>query len=276
MSAAREGGSGKGRGWLWGCGAGCVVLLFAALAITGSCFMMLRGMMTHFETASEADEELARRFGDAEAFTPWPDGVPPAPRIEAFLAVREASQPARAELAQVLGGMPLDGEKARELERQTRGEKLRTVLGLTRSVMGLGGKLGALFEARNRALLDAGMGLGEYRYIHLVAYAANPAPRREPDRAGREEGLALLRRQLEALPAQGPPETGVWRERLAAEVRALEADDGRRPWQDGLPEPIAAALAPYRARLDATYAAATAGFELGRTKQRGSFSFSVE
>lgn len=279
MSAARaEGGAGGGggRGWLWGCGIGCAALLFVALALAGSCFVMLRSVSGHFETATRADDDLARRFGEAQDFTPWPDGVPPAPRIEAFLAVREACQPVRAKLAQVLDKLPLDRDKAREIESQSRGEKLRTMLGLTRSVMGLGTRLGEFFAARNQALLDAGMGLGEYRYIHFVAYAASAAPSRAPDRAIREDALGLLRRQLEALPADDGPAARAWRDRLAAEVRALEADADRRPWQDGLPEPIAAALAPHRARLDATYDPATASFELGRTKQQGRFSFSVD
>jgi hypothetical protein len=142
--------------------------------------------------------------------------------------------------------------------------------------------------ARGEALLEAGMGSGEYLYIYSVAYyswlrkspADGPAfplvgddgdggqghrgGRDEFDvREGRREVvlrrlnerlLPMLRRQLAAVDA-GPPAREGWREALAAEVSALESDPFRIPWRDGVPEPLATSLEPFRRRLESSYSA---------------------
>ncbi len=52
------------------------------------------------------------------------------------------------------------------------------------------------------------------------------------------------------------------KELVAAELAALDADPGRMPWQDGLPEAFAVGLDPYRDRLEESYSPATNPFEL--------------
>ena len=42
---------------------------------------------------------------------------------------------------------------------------------------------------------------------------------------------------------------------LAAEITAMESDRFRIPWRDGVPEPIAASLEPYRRQLESSYSA---------------------
>ena len=53
-----------------------------------------------------------------------------------------------------------------------------------------------------------------------------------------------------------------WRERLAAEIAALEADERRLPWADGLPEILEASLRPFRDRLETSYSPMINLFEI--------------
>ena len=55
----------------------------------------------------------------------------------------------------------------------------------------------------------------------------------------------------------------------AAELATLTEDPERFPWQDGLPEHMAAALRPYRERLQATYSPQANVFELLRNRKSG-------
>jgi hypothetical protein len=53
-----------------------------------------------------------------------------------------------------------------------------------------------------------------------------------------------------------------WRQTLATEIRALERDPYRLPWQNGLPPTLAESLEPYRSRLEASYSALANHLEL--------------
>ncbi len=73
-----------------------------------------------------------------------------------------------------------------------------------------------------------------------------------------------LRRQLAAVDASGDGTArSTWRQALAAELAAMEADPARLAWEQGLPEPTRAALEPFRARLEASYDSMTGVLELG-------------
>ena len=63
--------------------------------------------------------------------------------------------------------------------------------------------------------------------------------------------------------ADEDPELQRWREELVTEIVALEADERRLPWEDGVPEMIATSLSPYRDRLDSTYSAMCNELEVG-------------
>jgi hypothetical protein len=73
-----------------------------------------------------------------------------------------------------------------------------------------------------------------------------------------------LRRQLAAVDASGDGAARAsWRQALAAELAAMEADPARLAWEQGLPEPTRAALEPFRARLESGYDGMTGVLELG-------------
>jgi hypothetical protein len=162
-----------------------------------------------------------------------------------------------------------------------------TVFQKLKLVFGLIPQIADYFKARNQALLDAGMGMGEYYYIYSLVYFAwldkslvdGPSfpitgeegdfgvsyENRDDEEAlemRRDISLRRLHRML--LPmlrnqyAKLEQESGVavsqeWKEALAAEIEAMESDRHRLAWQDGLPEVIASSLKPYRDRLDASY-----------------------
>jgi len=66
--------------------------------------------------------------------------------------------------------------------------------------------------------------------------------------------LPLLRNQYEKLQARGAESRMEgWRGILEAEIKALESERYRMPWQDGLPEVIESSLKPFRQRLEEGY-----------------------
>src|SRR5262245_45288273 len=189
-------------------------------------------------------------------------------------------------------------QKARELKEKPFFEKMTAVFGIVKSAAGLGPAMGNLLQSRNQALLDAGMGMGEYTYIYVLAYHSwlghppgdgpegdkiKVRPEGEPislhgeglpDRV-RDEFLAIMRNQLASLDGE-PPERQAARGPLAAEIAAMESDPDRLPWKDGLPAATVASLAPYRDRLEAAYNPVTNAFELSRARRKGRWSIEAD
>jgi hypothetical protein len=281
------------RNWLVGCGIGCGLMLLAGIAIPAACVMFFRGTMQDLEQADASREALEEQFGAAEEFVPWPDGTVPADRVEAFLRVREATQPARASLGERFNQLAAAAGEAEKVEQQGVLEKLRFGLGMAKTGMGMAPDIGAFFDTRNAALLEAGMGLGEYTYLYTLSYYAllehspdeGPGDKLEQSPVDVDTGInagsgrvrrelrEMLQHQLAALPAEADPH---WREALTAEVAALAGERRRLPWQTGLPHALQASLEPYRERLAATYDPATNPLELARNEKRGPFSYTVD
>ncbi len=268
----KSGGCGR---WLAGCGIAVVV---------GLGLIVLFGYLTlsPFRQAVEDERELASRAAEAP-FTPAPDGAIPAERMQAFLAVRAAlAEPCRgiAEFDQTLHNMEsLDGR-----EDVPRTEALKLALSTTKAAMGMARKLGTFFAARDRALLDAGMGLDEYDWIYVLAYHGQLLQPRERDErrafhdaavnARVADGLrGVLERQRAALAAAGgsPQQLAAF----DAEIEAMAADPRRLPWKDGLPDAVAASLAPFREQLDQAFCASAVGIEL-KTNKAHAGGFTIE
>jgi hypothetical protein len=160
-------------------------------------------------------------------------------------------------------------------------------------------QVSGFLKARAQALLDAEMGAGEYDYLYVIAYYSW-LKKTPMDRAGFRFGgpgsdssdpddqdalavskdmhlmrihrlvLPMLQCQLAKLGAGG---TGgaesKWREALAAEVKAMEADRYRLPWQDGVPAEIANSLRPFRERLEAGFSQMADLFEISTSQRPG-------
>jgi hypothetical protein len=280
--------------WLVGCGIGCVAVLLIVAILGGGSFYFLRGVARDLEETQRGMDAVTERFGRPADFRPDPDGAIRPERIELFLDVRGALAETRSELERdfllLHEGQDGDGD-----------ESDGGVVGKIRAGIGLVHKLMAFFTARADALLEHEMGLGEYYYIYSLAYyswlghspADGPPFRLVGDsdqtrswdgesfgevdefevreerterilREVRGQLLPMLRNQLEDLDAQGGSDAaGPWREALAAEIAALEADPLRLPWADGLPAVVEESLHPFRDRLEQSYSEQCSSLEFG-------------
>ena len=259
--------------WVRGCAFGCgglVVLL--VLALVGMSFSMRRA----FDDAHADREVLEQQFGDSDAFTPAVDGIVSQGRVSAFLDVRTA-------LAEVHGRIEgVDREMGDFEELTDDGEPelrvaLPAVVRLTRSMMGLPWVFGEIERVRNHALVEGGMGIGEYTYIYVLAYhdelvtpkdQANLFSASATNSRVRTELREMIRRQLTAARTE-LPEDDEWVGVLEEELALLDSDQRRIPWQNGLPVQLARCFVPARDALDATYSAAAAEFELLNSTVRG-------
>ena len=259
--------------WLKGCAIGCGGLIVCGvLLIVGMSF----SMRSAFDDAREDREVLVERFGEDEFFVPAVDGSVAASRVEAFLAVREALAGAHAEIEAVdreMAGL----DEIEDGEEPPLREALPMVFRLTKSMMGLPWIFGEIERTRNRALVENGMGLGEYSYIFVMAYRdqivdpSEEAVLFSSSAAGarvRASLRGMVERQLLAAESEDPPDEGLVTA-LTAELAALDADPSRILWQDGLPKPIATSFEGFRDRLDATYSTAAAEFELLNSTIKG-------
>jgi len=260
--------------WILGCGAGCLLIVALGVAIIAAGVWQVKKVVNRFEETEAVHQRVREQLGDVDDYVPAADGALRAERVEAFLQVRAAFATAREETERTL---VLLGEAERG-ERDWSAGRLVEVVG---AGAGLLGQIADFYTARSEAMLEVGMGPGEYAYTYVVAYYAflDHSPEDGPafqliGDDGRERGwriesgvedrrrdeivrqlhraiVPMLRRQLTSVP---PGEASQrWRDRLAAEIAALEADPDRTPWRDGLPEPIAASFEPFRAALESSY-----------------------
>ncbi len=278
------------RKWLVGCGIGCGLMILAVGGI-GTCgFLGIQKIKQRADNLDQGYEALVDLYGRAEEYAPAGDGVVPAARMEVFLAVRADLAPTRDKLGALLADLD---------EGDSRGG--RGVLTKIRAGMSLLPSLFDFIDERNQVLLDQGMGLGEYLYIYGLGYYAwlgkDPgdgpsftlsdhdqgedesrtsfrwnSSREDPGdvRESRRDDLRrylngiqapMLAGQLEAARLQGLD--AAWLVQLEAEQAAVEASSQRLMWQDGLPEPIAAGLEPFRDRLEAAYSPVMNVVEMG-------------
>jgi hypothetical protein len=287
--------------WILGCGIGCLLLVaIPVVVLVGGSAWLAYKSTEPFERAAEKRQVLAERFGENEAYTP-PAELIRAERLEVFLAVRERLRNARTTLAGRFEALALTPRTAREMEERGVGENLGTAWNMTKSSFALAPDSAALFEARNEALLSEGMGLGEYTWLYALSYWAAlahpaqatladaeqfsdaPAPERPMAFALfgtiamtriRADLRSMLRRTLAALPADGSD--GRRREQLSDELRRLESDPDRVPWQDGIPPELVEVFGPYRERLESNWNAATNPLELAINRKKRFMSYRLE
>ncbi len=265
---------------LTGCGVGCLLVIIMGVGISFMGYRWVKETSEAYEEAGRIERELKDRYGHARAFVPAPGPGVPSERLEVFIAVRETLTGPREELSATVTGLAGgDGEPGV-------GNGFRAA----RAGISLGPRVLEFTNARNRALLEAGMGVGEYTWIYWFTYFAwlgHPADDSvlheiverhnsgdgsvqihidggmEPERITwrlRRDITAMmvnLQAELESDPARADLLAAV-----TAEMAELGADPGRVPWQSGLPEVFAAGLEAHRERLEATYSKAANPFEL--------------
>ncbi|MCB1151650.1 hypothetical protein KDK88_08870 [bacterium] len=268
-------------GWLKGCAIGCGVMVLLFVVTFVGCGLTV---MKPFKDAERSREVLEADFGTQEEYVPPADGRVAPERLEAFLAVQR-------ELRDLCGDLTGVFEHFERMEHLDEGdvsgpEKTRMVLGTMTRALRIPGLLGRYHVARNEALADAGMGLGEYTYIYVVGYYGVLGKAMvDADASGvtvgegehstfrlREALRRMLRAQLEALEAAGSdPELA---QALRDEAARMDEDLDRLPWQDGVPASIADSFTPYRDRLEELWCPAADEFALNVARS-GNRGFSI-
>jgi len=228
--------------------------------------------------AKRTEQALNDRYGEAVAFVPEADGSIPRERVEAFLRIRERMFAFCPEFQDRVGEFLQLNEPGQD-GGPPENEKDREAHGGLRNICGQGRTFRRFMETRNQALLDEGMGLGEYIYIYVLAYSEQLRSVEDSKYEGieaayvgtraRGELAQILENQLQAL-ASGEVRSGstVLAADLQEQITAL--GDGRQtlPWENGFPTPIAASLAPYAKPLAAFYCEGIAKIELSQ-KNKG-------
>lgn len=268
--------------WLIGCGIGCgVVILLLAFAGVGGYFFV-KNIVEGFEETEAIADALTERYGGIKDFCPDPGGAIGSERVEAFLSVRNSMEPAKEKLESSI--IILSDE---ERESQFKEEPSPGILTKIKTGFGIIPLIAEFYTGRNQALLDADMGLGEYYFIYVVSYYSwldkSPGDGLEYNLVGEDEEkrgvywrrrrnenlddrqddvlkqlhrqiLPMLKNQLAKLTRiDVSPIRDPWRETLAAEIEAMEADRFRLLWQDGVPDVLEASLKPFRGRLEVSY-----------------------
>ncbi len=254
---------GKTTRWLKGCGCSLAVLIVLVIvAIIGSSIFMMKP----FREGMEIRERLDREYGAQSEYTPAPDGSVLPDRMERFLTVRRELMPTCSRFEEAYDSLntleQFDGQ-----DDPPKGEILKAVFKTARGAFGLAPAFGDFILARNRALLENGVGLGEYTYIYSLAYgdrlveveSEGDTTRIQVHVSGRVLGVLqdMLRRQLEVA------EPGsAWAGTLSDELNRMEIPLRTVPWADGLPPAIETSMAPYRPELEENFCAHTVELEL--------------
>jgi hypothetical protein len=269
----------KSTKWLLGCGIGCGVIILIFVATGAGSYFLLKKTIEGFEEVGEIQADLEERFGEITEFVPAPDGSIAPDRLETFLRARELAASPREELEKTLTTLS-DAEEG----KLTPGVFIDAMMAGFDLLPGIT----SFLRHRNEAMLEAGIGPGEYLYVYAVAYYSwlgkSPADgppfvlsSHDDDDSEEEEDerdafviredrmeetrrflntrlTVMLRNQLAAAAPGGAGEGGdSWPDALAAEVELMEADPYRIPWQDGLPMVLDSSLEPFRKRLEESY-----------------------
>jgi hypothetical protein len=253
---------------------GCLPILIALVFIFGS------GIYFATEKIREAkgvEQTLIDRFDWAEKYTPVIDGSIPPQRMEGFIRVREAVQPHcvnyQAILKDIIDLEKLETDQASGHDKASRGMKS------LKSIFSAGPKMVAFSKARNEALLAEEMGIGEYMYIYLTAYAeqlanesVSPYSGMEESRVSaraRKEFVQILTNQLNALEATGhEPSHQDLLIALREEIEALSSGAHSAPWPNGPSGMAPESLAPYQQTLANLFCSGVVKIELLQ-KNRG-------
>ncbi len=267
--------------WLAGCGIGCVVVIALFLAGGIGTYFFVRDTFQDFAGAKQATVELAGRYGDIRDFTPPLSGRIPADRMESFLKVRAATEPARTATREAIEDIEsrIAGFESGEIGG------VWAVLSMIRQGISALPNLARLHRERSNALLDQQMGLGEYEYIYVLAYyswlekspgdgpkflkigsnndvnwdpdndvdGARETRAREIVRRVRSDFRAMFKNALAAGRKGAPTADQQWLSAVEQELAALDASWDRIPWADGLPEMTKDSLTPFRQELDMSY-----------------------
>ncbi len=261
--------------WLKATGLGCLGLLAVVVLVLGASYVLVQVANTR-DIASL--ERLAREQPGPGTYTP-PATAIAADRLHRFLEVRGLLARDCPELTSAVTAFAAMDSLSGRGDDPSTGELLGKVGQATRGLLTVARRAGGHLATRNRALLAAGMGLGEFTWIQVLAYhgwlglpptrfvlARQDEPRVFQDRVV-PQVRRMMRRLVAARERAGadPAELAPWRRELAA----LDADPERVPFADGVPPGLAASLEPFRGDLEASWCQATCEVDLTVTEREG-------
>ncbi len=254
------------------------------VALAMVAFLLVAGiyfLVAPTRESKQLEQSLIDQFGWANEYTPLLDGSVAAPRLAAFIRVRQAVQPA------CLGfqGFLDDLIALEEIEHDpdmAATEKASKGIETFKSMFTMSSKMLALVETRNKALLAEGMGLGEYFHIYMAAYSeqlANESNLQYADmeeahisQRARDEFSQILGNHLHALEGGDHDASGG---RLIAELQKQidDLNNGSHPppWASGLPDSTRKSLEESKKQLADLYCSGVVKIEL-QQKNRG-FNF---
>ncbi len=255
--------------WLKFTGIGCLGLLALIVLLSASAYVMVR---ISGDRSIATGEAVDREHPDAHAYTPAADGGLTPDRLERFLDVRET-------LAPFCGRMTtaaIDFSRMDELEKSDKEPGAGQFFSLTGRVVGsaffVARDISRYITLRNESLLAVRMGLGEYTWLYSLIYHSWQERRPTSFMFARDDEPAVFTdrvlpqlREMVARRAAMEGAGSFWRD----EAAALRADPRRRPFADGLPPAMAAALEPYRDRLTELYCAETDELDVTRVEREG-------
>lgn len=149
----------------YGCGIGCGIIVLFIIIIIGIGYYLIKDSVVAFKETEKSMKLLIEQYGRVQDFCPESDGSIKPDRVKAFLEVRESLIPLVNDMKQSLVHIVDDINRAED-----EGSSFWSVMGVVKDVCGALPQLAKYFTARNRKLIDIGMGLGEYYYIYVVAY----------------------------------------------------------------------------------------------------------
>lgn len=147
--------AGGAKKWFVGCGIGCGVILLITLGVGTLGVLGVKKAVNRGENIEASFDTLRERYGRPGEFTPQPDGALAADRMEVFLDIRDGMTADRQAMGDLL--RTLDDDNGPKLAKVKAGFKL--IPGLMDFI-----------SHRTDAMLEGGMGLGEYLYIYSLSY----------------------------------------------------------------------------------------------------------
>jgi hypothetical protein len=254
---------------------GCLIILFTVIFIIGSAIYF---MTAQIRDTKRVEQTLIDRFGWAEQYTPPIDGFITPQRMESFLRVREAVQNHCVDYQAILADVTALETLENNQEISTGDKASRGMEGI-KSIFSAGPKVMEFLVTRNKVLLDENMGLGEYLYIYLTAYAellANESlpPYADSDesivsRRARREFVQILDNQVTALETSGHASSfGNLRVKIKQEIEAIKDGSHVSPWSNGHTGKTRESLGPYQTQLADLYCSGIVKIELMQ-KNRG-------
>lgn len=264
--------------WLMGCGVGCIGILLLIAGAGVTLFQFVQSTKAHVEAIGKTHEHLISLHGEVTHYVPPPDGVVPLERALVFMKVRNVLVPHQANLEEeIQNTVPAD--------IKTGDAGFWDVMVFLKRLSGVFPSILDYIHFRNTALVEEGMGLGEYLYIYTLAYHSGknhlPSDGPEIETDGRRERIfnddegsgsfseerimrdynrsmiQILENQLEGITDMSSD----YRAALVDEIAAMKADVNRVIWQSNpQPQPNLDQLAE---ELMAAYNAAVNCFEWG-------------